>query len=351
MPSIRAPTRTNDARSRRRRATAKVAAVAAFLSALPTVVLAEGLVCVAESCTGTYAAVGTTGDANSSSGVAVSGGGSSSGVVEVEATRGIAEVDESVTGTTVGIDNTGDAHGPLTPAQALDMAYSPAADVIALKEAVASEAIPEIHYQLAAGRFGLDPTLADRACPDGTCYPRQRTLSQWLTYQQTSYWCGPASTQIVLAQLGLSASQSSLAGSLNTSKNGTTYQAITRVLNERTNTQKAYFIYTELGDDPASYMSRIVSDVEARFDPVPHGIVNNVRTDPLDYWGDKSRPAWHFNVSHGYSFADGGYVNVAEVYDPTKVGSNRRTNPYGHRTVPLDQIYRAVMNNKRMIIW
>lgn len=302
-------------------------------------------------------AVSGTGNATGGT-AAVSGTGSASGTVEVEATHRVVTVDEPTSGQTIGLDNTGDVGpNPLSADQAVDAAYAPPPEVVAAKEAAYTKLLPEVEYQLAALQAGLDPTLADRACPDGRCPSRWRTLSQPITHQIRSYYCGPASTAIVLQQLTGSAwSQDALAarGWLNTTTDGTYYGSITKVLNNvfRDRSMNVRYTHTQLKEgQPSSYMTKLVAAVDYYDGYINHSIINNVKTSLLNYWGDKRYPAWHFNVSHGYDLRNGGSVDVAEVYDPTKVGSKRKTNPYGYKKVPLDQMYSAVMANKRIVIW
>lgn len=80
MAKIRGPTIGGPPR-RRRRLVAGAAVSAALVTLLPTAALGEGATCVGQSCDATYLAVTTTGTANSSGGVAISGAGSANGGV------------------------------------------------------------------------------------------------------------------------------------------------------------------------------------------------------------------------------------------------------------------------------
>lgn len=343
--------------------TAGAVIAAAFVSALPTAAFAEGATCVGESCSGTYAAVTTTGEAQSSQGVAVSGTGSASGgVAEVGAGQGIAGVEDPTTGYKIGFDNTGVAITITAPESVASLAYSPPADVIAAKQATLQQWLPEVRYQVAAAAAGLDPHLADSACPNGTCFVWTKTLSQWLTYQIKKYYCGPASTQLILTQLGILTNQTYLADRLYTEKQGATaLHDIVRVLNQvqtENGMHKAVFTALRLAkDDPTAYLAIMMISALGAADPVPHSIVNNIDSGPLGYWNDKQHPAQHFNVSHGFSLGVNrteSRIDVAEEYDPTKVGVRRKTNPYGYHSVPLTEIYNAVLANKAnqgVVIW
>lgn len=354
---IRSPTPRVLSRSRRALACAIGTLVAA--TAVPTAALAEGLTCFGmDGCDGTYLSIAPAGNAHSSSGVAISGTGTAYGEVEVEATNKVVTVDDPVSGRTMGIDNTGDVGpSPTTPDQALDAAYRPPPEVVAAKEQAFAKLQPEIEYQLAALQFGLDPTLADRACPDGRCPSRTRTLNQPITHQWRAYYCGPASTAVVLKQqTGTDWNQDSLAarGWLNTTTDGTYYGSITKVFNNvfADRGMNLRYMSSELKENsPSSYMTKLVSATDYYDGYNPHSIVNNLKTSLLDYWGDKNYPAWHFNVSHGYDLNGGGWVAVTEIYNSSAVGSKRATNPYGQRWVPLSQVYGAVMANKRIVIW
>lgn len=94
MRRIRDPTA---GRVPRRRVTAKAVVAALFLAGVPSVALAEGLTCVGESCDGSLVAIATTGTANSSGGVAVSGTGYANGSVASIGGTGNASRDSLVT--------------------------------------------------------------------------------------------------------------------------------------------------------------------------------------------------------------------------------------------------------------
>jgi hypothetical protein len=345
--------------ARRRRFTAATAAWVAFTLASASVAVGEPLVGTGQDAEGTYAAVAVTGNASSSQGLAASATGSSYGEVEVEGTNKVVTVDDPISGQTMGIDNTGDVGSiPMSADQALDAAYQPPPEVVAAKEQAFAKLLPEIEYQLAALQYGLDPTLADRACPDGRCPARTKSLWQPYTHQWRAYYCGPASTAAVLWQQTNSEwNQDALAsrGWLNTTTDGTIYGSITKVLNNVFSDRRMNlrYMHSELSKNssPSTYMTKLVSAVDYYDGYNPHSIVNNVRTDMLDYWGDKRYPAWHFNVSHGYDLNGSGWVNVTEIYNSAAVGSKRATNPFGQRWVPLSQVHGAVMANKRIVIW
>lgn len=349
-------------RRRWRRMTAGAAATAALVTLTPSVALAEGATCVGQSCEGTYLAVTTTGEAKSSQGVAVSGTGSvTGGVAEVGAGQGIANVEDPLTGDRIGMDNTGVAVTITAPESIASLSYSPPADVIAAKQAMLKQILPEVHYQAAAATANLDPHLADAACPNGKCFAWTKTLNQWLTHQVKDYYCGPAVTQMMLGQLGVWWDQTYYAHRLYTEKQGATaLHDIVRVLNQvqtEHGVNKAVFTAQRLPkDDMYAYMAiMIIASYAGMVDPVAHSIINNISSAPLRYWGDAKNPASHFNVSHGFSFGRvESFIDVAEEYDPGKVGVNRRTNPYGYWRVPLDQIYEANMANgvnHGVVIW
>jgi hypothetical protein len=329
---------------------------AAVVTTTPSVALAEGATCVGQSCEGTYLAVTTTGDANSSSGVAVSGTGTArGGIAEASAIGSYATVADPTTGEETGLNNTGDAAVPATVEQVALATVSPPPEVIAAKEQIVARLGPEIEYQLAALQYGLDPTLADRACPDGRCPSRYRTLSQPLTYQQNYNWCGPASTSLVLQQItGTAWDQRTIARTFGIERSGGTYyKAIVTKLNQSQGAVK--FIASTLKENkPSDYMTKLVAAVDYWDGYQNHSIINNINTAPLHYWGDSSKGTDHYNISHGYDLQGGGFVNIAEEYDPARVGVKRRTNPYGYHRVPLQQIYtadRANTYNHGIVIW
>jgi len=101
--------------------------------------------------------------------------------------------------------------------------------------------------------------------------------------QETGYWCGPASTQVVLNSRGINMSEQELARQIGTTVNGTDYVGlIERVLDNITPDARYTSVYIE--NDPATYDQRkdlwlnIVRSIDAGY-----GVVMNWVAPPSNY--------------------------------------------------------------------
>jgi len=103
-----------------------------------------------------------------------------------------------------------------------------------------------------------------------------------ITPQETYFWCGPASTQVVLNSRGIILSEEFLAGRLGTTSNGTdSINQFIPVLNQYLNTK---YIVRSIPNDPPTLQQvnllwdDVVKSVDAGF-----GIVGNIIAPPNNY--------------------------------------------------------------------
>jgi hypothetical protein len=254
------------------------------------------------------------------------------------------------------MDSTGAALAPVDPNYLSDLSYSPPPNALAAKYGTLESIRAEVNWRLAdlaAGEPVSDRSL-DFACGANPCFADAGSVSQPLTREQTKYTCGPAASRIVLWQMnGTDPGEASLASEEHTSSvNGTTISSIAPVLNRH---QTADFFITSAPEDIGDYMSHVVDDVNKYH----HGLVNNVLTNQLSFWG--GHRARHYDVSYGYDFYSVGHVGIAEEWDPTAFGIGLSGsgpsgysghNPYGYHTEPLSNVWAAVHTSpSQAIVW
>jgi hypothetical protein len=248
----------------------------------------------------------------------------------------------------MGIDNTGVADSPSNSDQLADESYTPPAAPIIAKETLLSQITPDIEYALLTGQY---PPLG-QSCPDGDCAPRaQNIANQPLKPQETTYTCGPASTRLMILQMtGTDIPEKDLAAEEHTSsKTGTTVTAIPKTLNAHQS--QSVFALKTVGGQASDYMSIVVSDVHYGH----HGIINNVLTTSLSFWG--GHRARHYDTTYGYDLGSGGTVAVAEEWDPTRFHISLRgygdQNPYGyHEAEPVQNVWTAVrQSTSGRVVW
>lgn len=99
--------------------------------------------------------------------------------------------------------------------------------------------------------------------------------------QETFFWCGPASTQVVLNSRGVFMAEQTLAGEIGTTVNGTDYIGlITPILNRYI----GGYVDRYIGNDPATEQQKtllwndIVASIAAGF-----GVVANIVAPPSNY--------------------------------------------------------------------
>ncbi|MFI6368935.1 C39 family peptidase [Nocardia sp. NPDC050630] len=100
--------------------------------------------------------------------------------------------------------------------------------------------------------------------------------------QETYYWCGPASTQVVLSGRGIHVSEQDMANTIGTTENGTDYVGlIAPVLNAFCD--GAYIVRTMPNDPPTPAQVELLwSDIAASID-AGYGVVANIVAPPSNY--------------------------------------------------------------------
>lgn len=100
--------------------------------------------------------------------------------------------------------------------------------------------------------------------------------------QETGYWCGPASTQMVLNSLGIFEQESVLAREMGTHTGGTDHIGlVARVLNDRTG--GGYVVRTILNDPPRpEQIDQLWDDAVASIN-AGFGVVGNIMVPPGNY--------------------------------------------------------------------
>ncbi|MEV0387984.1 C39 family peptidase [Nonomuraea sp. NPDC050643] len=164
-------------------------------------------------------------------------------------------------------------------------------------------------------------TTPAHATPTPTTPTTTTTALQPLTYklslklqpQQTSYYCVPAASSMSLSTFGITASQTTLAKKMKTTKTGTKGSNATPVLN--TYVAPLGYTYTSVTDvaaNPATLMNRLTHDI---------GILHRAPT--LAVWMEKlpwnkgkikGKHIGHAMIAYGYNTLN----NTITVYDPWK---------------------------------
>lgn len=192
---------------------------------------------------------------------------------------------------------------------------------------------------------------ADGQCPQpaGTATPAPRwdTPSGILTghpiYQQAKRWsCGPSAGRAVLHYMtGIDHTEDFLIDHMGSGAGyGSHYERITDSLNDL---QSQDVFYPEFINGPEELMSRVALVVRGR-SSWRHAAILNVNQTALYYW---ERPpeasAKHYNFAFGYDFRDKGFLTLGD--GGTSAVARQ---PW---EVPLEQAYKAVKQNKSLVIW
>lgn len=157
--------------------------------------------------------------------------------------------------------------------------------------------------------------------------------------QQTGYYCGPATVQIIDDYWGTAASQSTIAAYMGTTSAGTDFTKVDDALRHFTGRGYAYHTCTSNSD----FASSLVYGLISRNDPV---------AADLDIVGSKM---------DRYVYDHAGHIVTIEAYDSRySPATVRLDDPYdevgsrsgggdtlGHKTYPLTQIADAVMRHFR----
>lgn len=136
------------------------------------------------------------------------------------------------------------------------------------------------------------------------------------TPQETGFWCGPASTQIVLTARGIDVPEQELALELGTTTNGTDWIGqISQVLARRSGQP---YITVEMPNDPPSraQVDRLWDDIVRSIDG-GNGVVANIVAPASNHPpGYPNYTIYHYFAVMGYNL-DGRQVYVA---DPARFG-------------------------------
>lgn len=311
---------------RRRRLTA-TAVGAVLVMAFNSAAFAENEVCVAQSCSAKYAAVTTTGEAQSSSGVAVSGtgyawggmvgvtgvGDAGGGTASVDPSRSLGEAaDAAYTVTSTGefIYHTAVAVTE-DPYQAWVVATSPPNPVeVANRLAAVADIAPGVAQNMAEGLLNpppdplAGPSTSSSSMRTHTRPPAQMDLGWTSISQSTQYRCVPAISYRLFPGMP---SQEQLAREMGTDKaKGTTVRTAAAVINRH---------YTGPGDvlstraqDPKNLMDMVTTGV---FN-FRHGAMLTMQASLL-HW-PAHRKAAHAVGAVGYNHNSGGYLVVIDPF-------------------------------------
>ncbi len=159
--------------------------------------------------------------------------------------------------------------------------------------------------------------------------------------QERSYWCGPATVQIVADYWGVHASQSAIAGYMGTGPGGTDFSRVDDAL--RYLTGKSYYYYGPLSTESA-FMSHVGYGIVTKHYPM----VADVHI--------------HASVWPNYVYDHSGHIIPLEAYDG-RYGTIRINDPYnegswasgggatfGHVTYGHQVIWNGVYNHFRRAV-
>ncbi|MFE3196274.1 C39 family peptidase [Nocardia sp. NPDC059240] len=156
----------------------------------------------------------------------------------------------------------------------------------------------------------------------------EHVLAHQYSPQETGYWCGPASTQIVLTICGIDVPEQQLAAEIGTDTDGTDWIGqITEVLARRSGRP---YVTREIPNDPPTPGQReqLWADIRASIDS-GNGLIANIVAPPGNQppGYPPGQTIYHYIALVGYR--DGGDVYVA---DPARFGG------YEHYWLSLDQL-------------
>lgn len=112
---------------------------------------------------------------------------------------------------------------------------------------------------------------------------KQLPYSREIVQQETGYWCGPASAQVVLDSRGIHVAESILASEIGTTWNGTDYIGlIERVLDQRV--PEARYTSVQMPNDPPTgeQRARLWRDIVRSID-AGWGVIVNIVAPPSNY--------------------------------------------------------------------
>lgn len=381
MGRIRDPT-TGRRSNRWRRVVAQAAIATAFFAAIPSGARAdEKAACVGESCSGTYAAVTTTGQATSSGGVAVSVTGSASGSkAGVSGTNWAYSPTAAVTGTgtsyteagAVGVSGTGRSTGGgenfsgeaytlvtgllLAPTNE-EQAMVPTTDRFdpqntAEKIQATVETAPYVALNIAQDAANGIPTTRSTpgsASASSSNPPPAKVIDQYYISQDQWFYCVVASTAMLLSSAAAShPHQRDIAGWLRTyhprdnseaerRRAGTPITNVPAVVNN-IRTWGDRIVNGDV-NEASSLMTVLTTDVHR----YGHAMILSTDPAPLPRW--YNRHTDHALLAHGYRHEKIPKVYIMDPYDMTRFGwttqSWRGENPGGSWLLTLDQVWAA----------
>lgn len=156
--------------------------------------------------------------------------------------------------------------------------------------------------------------------------------------QERSYWCGPATCQIVTDYFGPLYSQSTFAKYLGTTSSGTDFSRVDDCL--RFYTARSYWYYSTV-DTWNEFCGACEYGLDGKSQPV----VADVKIDGSVWPNYRYNHAGHILPIEAFDWRPSTYiVRVNDPYDETSIGGG---STYGHVTYPAWVVYNGVLNHFR----
>jgi hypothetical protein len=240
--------------------------------------------------------------------------------------------------------------------------YAPKLQDVLAKDQRVAQTAPGVAYNMAAlaatpADLTTDTTQSGAAGCVDVCVPSRKSINIHgpIKSQDKDYTCGPSSVRNTLLWMtGADTAEATLSTEMHTETSKATYwEYVVKSLNARQN------MWTFTGSDPKHGSTRISSagDLMNRVTAVVayenHAVVLNVQMSLLKYYG--GHVSKHYNMAFGYDHSSGGYIKIADEYDPSRFGYSLRSygnrNPYGYHAETVADTYAAVAGNKSLIIY
>lgn len=170
-------------------------------------------------------------------------------------------------------------------------------------------------------------------------YPVSKVLASFPTYQQqTSYYCGPASIQMMIGFNGKSVAQSTLASQAGTTASGSNTLALRNVLNQHVGTTHNYGVIRIGSSGYTNLFNIINSNIFTKNQPV----LSLVRTNMLPYYNGHTTN--HYIVVKGMTkyIDDGTGQPIISSSQINVVDPNNNNNFFGNFTVNYNSFFDAV---------
>lgn len=171
-------------------------------------------------------------------------------------------------------------------------------------------------------------------------YPISRTLSVPRYKQETTYWCGPASIQMMISYNGKFVEQKDLAKEAGTTTQGSNTLDLRNVLNKHIDNHT--FGVTRIGSSDYTRLFNIInSNIFTKSQPV----LALVKTERLPYYNGHASN--HYIVARGLTkyIDDGTGQPVIGLSEVRVVDPHHNNNYYGYFTVGYNDFYNAVNFN------